>query len=100
MTDPTLGLRNLSATVTDNNNAKSNTVTVNITVEEGNDPPKINLGVGYGQKDSIVFSEQQPQFVSIVTFPFRFKLMDDDSEMISMATISLMYYKLWEIEFL
>lgn len=83
------GHRTILATAKDTDDASSDSVNVTVTVDERNDPPEINLGVGFGQPDAISFTEADTAYTSIVTFGFRFALRDEDSTMISKATISL-----------
>ena len=84
----------INTTVNDDQGAVSDTLTIFMDVRERNDPPVLDLGVGYGVQDNINVTEGMSDLKRIATTPYRARIKDKDSTNLTRGTVKLRYDKL------
>ena len=83
----------INTTATDDQGAVSDTLTILMDVRERNDPPVLDLGVGYDVQDNVYVTEGMSVFKRIATTLYRARIKDKDSTNLTRGTVKLTYDK-------
>ena len=83
----------INTTATDDQGAVSDTLTIFMDVRERNDPPVLDLGVGYDVQDNVYVTEGMSVFKRIATTLYRARIKDKDSTNLTRGTVKLTYDK-------